>query len=403
MYGPGSSDPKGYYLYGVLNEIEKTGIAMMQASEYIIDSQAGSMPNISDDDGQRIADNVLQTSIDELSLWQRKTTEIIVDAVGFRGTNTKDYYQHYLVLQELADLRRTQADIKEYYGAVNQNYAYQERDLIQQADRLAQKLDPNKCWYAEVKNGQIKHRLLSFERRFKAVFSKMTPQQKAVLRTQGVSFGSQSKHLHHVTSAGDKNLTLNDVNLHWGRVSILTLHAVVAAKDLMRIHNTKGFLKMCADIVKKNDYPILLHNKKTKPDIVVGDFVIAGGDLAQVTKVIRSKYGYKSFRVRFLDKPPIPSITEDEFIGELVQLYRKREPVAKDVIALLSEGGSKKPSTRRVNESIKKTILDFWANMGGKEFAYGKNDEGHKKMVSYLEAQKAKEPPQSDGSDTNNK
>lgn len=146
MYGPSAYDPKGYYLFGALNEIEKAGISMMQVSEFIVESRANDVPDGLDDEQQRIADNVLQSRIDEVVLWQRKMTEIMVDLVGFRGTNSKDYYQHYLVLQELASLRRTQADIKEYYGAVNENYAYQEAELVRQADQLAAKLDPNKCW-----------------------------------------------------------------------------------------------------------------------------------------------------------------------------------------------------------------------------------------------------------------
>lgn len=390
MYGPSAYDPKGYYLFGALNEVEKAGISMIQVSEFILESRANDVPSGLDDEQQRIADNVLQSRIDEVVLWQRKMTEILVDLVGFRGTNSKDNYQHYLVLQELASLRRTQADIKEYYGAVNGNYAYQEAELVRQADQLAAKLDPSKCWYAIVKNGRITHRLRSFEDKFKAVFPKMKVAQRAVMRTHYVSFGSQSKSLHPGSSAGERNLKLDDVDAHLHRVGLLTLHVVNAAKDLMRIHNTKGFLKMCADLVKKNDYPVELHTKKTRPDIEIGDFVIAGGDLCQVVKVIRSKYGYRSFRVRYLEKPLLPSTPEDEFIGELVRLYYKRNPVAEQVVKLLTEDGTKKPSTRLVNKSIQKTILDFWTTMGGKEFAHGKKDKGYQKMSEYLEQQKAK-------------
>lgn len=397
MYGPSSYDPKGYYLFGALNEVEKAGISMMQVSEFIVESRDNDVPDGLDDEQQRIADNVLQSRIDEVVLWQRKMTEIMIDLVGFRGTNSKDYYHHYLVLQELASLRRTQADIKEYYGAVNENYAYQEAELIKQADQLTAKLDPNKCWYAIVKNGRITHRLRSFEDKFKAVFPKMKVAQRAIVRTHYVSFGSQSKSLHPGSSAGSRNLKLDDVDAHLHRAALLSLHVVNAAKDLIQIHNTKGFLKMCADLVKKNDYPVELHTKKTRPDIELGDFVIAGGDLCQVVKVIRSKYGYRSFRVKYLEKPPLPTTPEDEFIGELVRLYYKRKPLVEQVKKLLTDEGVKKPSTRSVNRAAGKTILDFWANMGGKEFAYGKKDQGYQKMGEYLEQQKTKRSDKDNG------
>ena len=390
MYAPSANDAKGYYLFGVLNEVEKAGISMMQVLEFIVDSRPTDIPENLDDEQQRIADNVLQSRIDEVVLWQRKMTEIMIDLVGFRGTNSQAYYRHYLTLQELASIRRTQADIKEYYGAVNQNYAHQEQDLIQRADQLAQNLDPAKCWYAIVKNGRITHRLKSFEDKFKTVFPKMKIAQRAVLRTHFVSFGSQSKSLHPGSSAGSRNLKLDDVDSHLHRVGLLTLHVVVAAKDLMHIHNTKGFLKMCADLVKKNEYPTELHAKKTRPDIEVGDFVVAGGDLGQVKKVIKSKHGYKSFRIKYLETPPIPTIPEDEFIGELVSLYYKRKPVVEQVKALLVSEGVPDPPTRTVNKAVQKTILDFWSKMGGKEIAFGKKDEGYKKMGEYVDEMKAK-------------
>lgn len=397
MYGPSSYDPKGYFLFGALNEVEKAGISMMQVSEFVVDSRDNDVPKDLDDEQQRIADNVLQSRIDEVVLWQRKMTEIMVDLVGFRATNSKDYYQHYLVLQELASLRRTQTDIKEYYGAVNENYAYQEAELVRQADQLAAKLDADKCWYAKVKNGHIKHGLLSFEDKFKAVFPKMKVAQRAVMRTHYVSFGSQSKSLHPGSSAGNRNLKLDDVDAHLRRVILLTLHVVNATKDLMRIHNTKGFLKMCADLVKKNDYPIEQHTKKTRPDIEVGDFVVAGGDLCQVVKVIRSKYGYRSFRVRYLEKPPLPSTPEDEFIGELVHLhYRNKDAVAQVKAEIEKATPGANPTTRELNEAMRESVKHLWS-IGMKEIVLGRPDEGYKKMGEYLQQQKTKQIDNNNG------
>ncbi len=225
----------------------------------------------------------------------------------------------------------------------------------------------------------------------------MKPEQKAVLRTHYVSLGSQSKSLHPGGSAGSRNLSLDDLDLHLGRVGILSLHVVNATKDLMRIHNTNGFLKMCADLVKKNDYPVALHTKKTKPDIEVNDFVVAAGDLAQVTKVIRSRYGYKSFLVKYLEKPPIPSIPEDEFIGELVHLHYKNKKAVADTKALILQTTPEaKPTTQEINKLMREGVVELWSN-GMKEITLGRTEEGRKKMAEYLKQQKAKEPPK-DGS-----
>lgn len=117
---------------------------------------------------------------------------------------------------------------------------------------------------------------------------------------------------------------------------------------------------------------------------------MAYGDLAEVVKVNKTVFGYRSFRVKYLERPPIPSIPVDEMPARYVQLYQKRKTIATDVVKLLTADGAPKPSTRLVNNSIRKTILDFWNNMGGKEFAHGNKDGGYKKMGEYLEQQKTK-------------
>ncbi|HSX07526.1 MAG TPA: hypothetical protein VLG11_01400 [Candidatus Saccharimonadales bacterium] len=393
MYAPSAADPKGYYLFGVLNEVEKTGMSLMHASEFIVDSRpTDTAVDPKDDEGQRIADNILQAKIDELVLWQRKMTEIMIDLVGFNAANNEDYYRHYLVLQDLAALRRTQADIKEFYGAVNENYAHQEKRLVEQAEELAKKLKPEKCWYAKVKNGQIKNTLRSFEDKFKAVFPSMKVEDRAVLRTHQVSFGSQSSSLHPGSAAGKRNLKLDDIDSQLTMAAILALHVVVRVKDLMRIHNIKGVLKACADLVKKNDYPAQMHRKATNPDIEVDDFVVVGGDLAQVIKVIKSKYGYKSFRVRYLDKPPLPTTPEDEFIGELVGLhYKNKKAVAEVKAMILKETPGVRPTKKQLNDAMRESIMHMWS-IGVKEITLGRPDEGYKKMGEYLEEQKKKKP-----------
>ena len=117
---------------------------------------------------------------------------------------------------------------------------------------------------------------------------------------------------------------------------------------------------------------------------------MAYGDLAEVVKVNKTVFGYRSFRVKYLEKAPIPSIPVDEMPARYVQLYQKRKTIAAEVVKLLTADGVPKPSTRLVNNSIRKTILDFWNNMGGKEFAHGNKDGGYKKMSEYLEQQKTK-------------
>lgn len=361
-----ASDAKGYYLYGVLNEVEKAGLSAMQAFEFVRDSKAQGVGSVEDEDGQRIADNILQSRIDELALWQRKLTELIVEIQGFSRANKEDYYKHYLAVHELKSLRRTQGDLKEFYGVENKNYALQEQDLTNKIDALAPKLDPAKCWYVELgKTGKITKRLEgNFEARFQRNFKIMRPELRATLRTLHLSFGTQSKSVHVTTSASGHMLDLDSIDAHAGRVINLSLHVIVMIKDLMYIQNTKGWLKTCADLVKKNEYPVKLHAQRTRPDIEVGDFVVVAGSLAQVIKSKISKdYRYKAFTVRYLKGPQMANIAEDEFPADMVRLLYKRGPLlAQTVTAIKNLDPKSDPSSRKISRMLKEGVIEGWDN-----------------------------------------
>jgi hypothetical protein len=54
-----------------------------------------------------------------------------------------------------------------------------------------------------------------------------------------------------------------------------------------------------------------------------------------VVSVKASKFGQKSFRVKFLEREPLPNMPEDEFPAQYVQLYQKRSFLTKKVRELL--------------------------------------------------------------------
>jgi hypothetical protein len=384
IWGPNTSAPRDYFLYGVLNETDKAGISMMQHADFVRESKANYDAE-KHKQNQRLSDNILQSRIDELTIWQRKMTEILIDLIGFRAANSGDYYRHYIIVHELADKRKAQKDFRTFYKCENKNLGDQIIELEQKAAQLAAKLDPTKCWYIKLNNqNQITTGLMGFEGRFKTVFPIMKDVQKAVLRTYGTSFGMQSEMLHPSTISRGRNkpLDLDDVDSHISRIGILSLHVIAAAKDLMRIHNVKGFLKEIADLAKNNEYPITLFKKQTSPKIEVGDYVTAYNDLAQVTKVIKSTYGYKSFRVKYLETPPMPEIPEDEFTAQYVHLlysYKDLEKGMRRTINLIKPA-RKRISSKRLEESITGGVIDAWNN-GLKDHMFGDPETGRKKAA----------------------
>lgn len=400
MYPPNTPKARDYVISVMMNEVEKAALSSMVTSEFILESNAqviteekqkeqdkvnAEMPNLEG--------NIFQSRIDEMVLWERKLTEQLVDIVGFRHTRKDDYYRHYILLREIERLERISSDFRQYHGSENKNIKHQLVELKKGADLQMANLEPNKCWYVEsaTSTGNGRYKIASFKKRLDLVLPWMKPNQKLMV---GISYGEysvQSTNLHPGTvKIKDEKPTMKALDGHFMRVTMLSAEVVIGAMDAMGMHNKKGWLGDLSKTNKSNTYPATLMEKLTKPGIEKGDFVIAYGDLAQVDKVIKSKFGYHSFRVRYLETPPIPSIPIDEMPARYVKLYQKRQPIVDTVVELLTEDGSKKPSTRLLNNSVKKTILDFWDNLGGKELAFGKREEANKKMTEYLESQKAK-------------
>jgi hypothetical protein len=55
-------------------------------------------------------------------------------------------------------------------------------------------------------------------------------------------------------------------------------------------------------------------------EFAVGDLVLAMGDPAEVLRTNKGPFGYTSVRIRYLDRPPLPEIREDEFPARYVTL-----------------------------------------------------------------------------------
>ena len=396
LYIPKARD---YVISGMMNEVEKAAISSMFTSNFILESNAQVRTAEQEKEQEKmkaempeLEGNIFQSRIDEMVLWERKLTEQLVDIVGFRHVRKDDYYRHYALLREIERLEKISSDFKHYHGADNKNIEHQLTDLRKEADLIMTKLDPAKCWYVDAatskKNARFK--IASFKQRLDRVLPWMTPNQRLMA---GISYGEysvQSSNLHPgQAKIKDEKPTMKALDNHFMRVTMLAAEVVIGSMDAMSMHNKKGWLGNLAKTNKANAYPATLIAKLTKPGIEKGDFVLAYGDLAEVVKVNKTKFGYRSFRVKYLERAPIPSIPVDEMPARYVKLYQKRKPIADEVTKLLSSDGAPKPSVLRVNNAIRKTILDFWNNIGGKEFAHGKKDEGYQKMGEYLEKMKA--------------
>ncbi len=354
-------DHKKYYIYSVLGELEKSCFNAFRIEQLVEENSDERSWSEKHGTKKRMKDNLVQSIIDEIVLWHRKQTEVMIDLIGFRNANEQKYYRHYLLLHNLTDLRRQQKDIKEFYDAPNYNYEQQEQILERVLNNLRYKLDPAKCWYAEVKNGDVKNRLITIEKRFKNIAPRMSPQEQAIMRTFYTSFETQSASMHisGIMQTRKCNLQVQDIDRYLSRLIYVDLNLAVNIGKLV-YQRTVGALKTCSMLLRDTSSTSeSLHNTLVSPPIEENDFVIAHDSIAQVIEVIISKYGYKSFKVEFIDPVSKPSPSTDYVIGELVKIYYKYKDLMQGLKNLGIEIDT--PEQKKELQSItRKTIIEAY-------------------------------------------
>jgi hypothetical protein len=95
--GYSHSDARAFFLYGVLDELQKSGIAISHWVELLGPGQDFSALETMD----QIERVILTSVLDDQSLRMRKLVETLITLINFERTNEDDYYRHYLLLAEL--------------------------------------------------------------------------------------------------------------------------------------------------------------------------------------------------------------------------------------------------------------------------------------------------------------
>lgn len=379
---------RDYYLYGIMDELEKAGISLMRISEFIIESKKENKPDVSSDSElQRIERNIYDSIIDELSIWIRKLTEILVEVIGFKYSKEDIYFEHYLIVHDLVRNRRYFDDFKNFYAVENENIKYQVNQLETRIQTILTKVNPNRCWYAQInkKKGTVQNSLSGFLDRINLLIPKMTAAQKLTIGGSYQMYSSVSGNIHVTLGHRDNDPSMNDVEMHFSQISIIASHIIYVCTSILNKKPRKGFLAQINKIVKENNYPAQLHKRITNPNIKIGDFVTAYGDIAEVTKIKKSRFNYKSYRIKYLGKSPLPGIIEDEFSGRYINLFQRKTTVTKQVRDLIKkEAPDIKINNKTLLDSVRKTVTEMWEELGFKERSYGRHDLANKKIQDYL-------------------
>lgn len=352
-------EPRKYYIHNVLNELDKAIFSGIFAVEALTKDENSSAAQVKDD---QLSSKVIQVKIDELAMWRRKLVELLIDLIGFRSVNKPDYYRHYNILHELVKKKREHHDQKEFWGFTDIDLDQQIQTLKQNIGQIAVNLNAEKCWY--LISDRKGPKTSDESHRFKIILKSAKRHQKAALITYRNSFGKPSELVHPKRVVDNDLSTIKDFEQAIRAVYVMGLHVVSAAKDLIHVHNVKGPIKQIADVIKKNAFPNMLFSLRTSPQIAVGDFVLIPNDnLAQVTKVTKTNYGYKTFHVKPMNSLGVVAHIE-QYLPQNIRLLISRKALRKRTAQILEEvRPGVKVGLTGMDRALEKTMVEFLEDM----------------------------------------
>lgn len=381
--------PRDLYIYGVLDELEKAGMAVIRYEELLEDE--GKDVDVDD----RIKRNLFVAIRDEQNLYIRKLTEMLAELSNFQETNTQDYFGHYFIVKALDDERKKIASMQKYYGCEDVNAVEFKDALIRDIQRAESKgtIDLAKCWYlASRRPGEFsKRKIASFDRILETAIgqSKNTAEKIALGISYYTAYSIPSQGVHLNIGNSGHDVSKKDLETGIAHMGLISSHILVKCRKLLG-HRRKGWVSFIKKVLETNRKENGNFRKQLNPKIDVGDFVLIGNEIAQVKKTKISRFGYKSFFIKYIAPSCNLVHKENWALAVHVRLYVQRKKIAKDVHKLLSEDGGPEPSKIKINKSILGTVIHMWEDMGQKEYYHGRPDLAKQKIEATINARKNK-------------
>jgi hypothetical protein len=172
-----NQEPKRYFLYRVLDEIQKAALKIVHWKEYLSEEEPDKLQRID-----------YETIIDDQQFRARKLVEVLVDAILFSTTNDPAHYRDYFFLHELNECARSQDDRNEFFGFHNKNAEWNAKWLCGEIRTLENAgLDSKSRWY--IRAGKVMNKewttegvpFSTFRQRYKQILSIALPSELTVL------------------------------------------------------------------------------------------------------------------------------------------------------------------------------------------------------------------------------
>jgi hypothetical protein len=239
---------------------------------------------------------------------------------------------------------------------------------------IENKVSLSRCWYLKEKKKLCNHKKLapgkvlsSMRSRMKFVLPLCTPAEKLAL---GLSYGpiytkpSRDIHFRPYSSIFDIRKRVAESN--FSHAGLLMLHILIRCQRLLDVI-PKGINERISKVFKENKTPEGLLKRLTDTNIMVGDFVLAYGDLAEVIEVKSSPFGYRCYKIRYLAERPIPEIEEDFFPAQYVRLIFRAQELKARFQKRMGNYAKSIPE-EKAQEFLRESAIELWKKGGLREY-----------------------------------
>lgn len=354
------TNARNFLLLKLLTEVQKTGFVF---SRWIksLETNASSKP-------KSINDQIMETFIDEQSLWQRKLMEGLVLLINFSSTNELPFYYHFLLLQEFDRYRNMLLEQKKFFS---RGSALTQKNIMLLTKRIQSVEDEigdlSKCWYLSETRpiSEKKQRLVtsSLRQQMKKALSIAAPREKTALAyTYGQSYTETSGNIHLNVTRLDLTDLRRRFSFGFAQCGLLALAIIQRAHDLTELE-PEGINKL----LMKQDRNRPSKMAPTSKKLEKGDFVLANGPyLGEVIDITTSAFGYESYLVKYLEETPLEGIDEDWVPSFEVHVFMKRAEMDRNLRNVWRNSPPEPGvplsefSEQEIWESARDAVMEMW-------------------------------------------
>lgn len=347
---------RNFLLLKLLTEVQKVGFVFEKWNEYLDRNTEPANNNVKT--------QVLDSFIDEQSLWQRKLLEGLVLLVNFASTNDLVFYYHLLLLQELRHYRGMLREQEHFFQYGNDLTKKTVDLLIDRVEMVENEIgDLSKCWYLPPPKKVSKRpwqTIASLKMQLKAALKVASDQEKRALGyTYDFSYGETSGNIHFSVTKREYADLKERFSFGLAQCGLLSIAIIKRAHDLTGMKPTG-----INALLTKTDSNSQIENNALVKQLEVGDFVLANGPyLGEIVDVKMSVFGYESYRIKYLVDSPVEGVNEAWFPSVNVELYMGRSEMIEGLRAReLEEGLEWSPSftDSEIQQAMYEAVIEVW-------------------------------------------